>query len=302
MRDMNQVAAVVVTYNRLVLLQECIQALLGQTEPCDILIVDNASTDGTKEYIEELCRDHPSIRYQNTGANIGGAGGFNRGMRWAVEAGYAYVWVMDDDCLPCPDALERLMEAHALLGDRYGWLASQVLWTDGQECRMNRVKVKKGYVGGPAQERLGIRQARQATFVSLFLKARTIKMAGLPIREFFIWGDDIEYTRRIAVRANIPCFLVGRSKVIHAMKDNTGSNIATDAPERLSRYTYAFRNENYLYRQEGWKGVCYYLAKCGWNMVKILIRSKNYRGRRILLIIRSMLAGCAFRPKVEHIL
>ena len=40
-------AAVVVTYNRRDLLEQCLQALLGQTAPCTVLLVDNASTDGT---------------------------------------------------------------------------------------------------------------------------------------------------------------------------------------------------------------------------------------------------------------
>ena len=81
---MNKVAAVVVTYNRIELLKECLEALEKQNYPCDILVVDNASTDGTEEYISALINKYKNLYYQNTGANIGGAGGFNFGMRWAV--------------------------------------------------------------------------------------------------------------------------------------------------------------------------------------------------------------------------
>ena len=45
-----RIAAVVVTYNRLPLLQKCIESLLGQTADCDNLVVDNASADGTADY------------------------------------------------------------------------------------------------------------------------------------------------------------------------------------------------------------------------------------------------------------
>lgn len=298
---MNKVAAVVVTYNRIELLKECLGALEKQNYPCDILVVDNASTDETEKYISKIKNKYTNLYYKNTGANIGGAGGFNFGLRWSVEAGYEYVWVMDDDCLAYSDALQKLIEADDMLNGKYGWLASAVLWKDGHECKMNRVKLKKSFYEYLEYMQYGIVQAEQATFVSLFLKTKTIREAGLPIKEFFIWGDDIEYTRRISVRMHLPCFIAGRSKVIHAMKENTGSNIATDIPERIDRYKYAFRNECYLYRQEGWKGICYYFAKCGWNLLKIVLKSKNYKFKRIIVLIKSVLIGLMFNPRVESL-
>ena len=292
---MNKVAAVVVTYNRIELLKECIKALQQQIYTCDILIVDNASTDGTEEYINKIKKDYDNLHYKNTGDNIGGAGGFNFGMRWAVEAGYEY------DCLPYADALEKLIETDETLKGNYGWLASAVLWKDGHECKMNRVKLKKSFYEYLEYMQYGIVQAEQATFVSLFLKAETIKQVGLPIKEFFIWGDDIEFTRRITVRKKIPSYIAGQSKVIHAMKENTGSNIATDIPERIERYKYAFRNEGYLYRKEGWKGICYYFAKCGWNIIKVIKCAENYKIKRILLIFISVTKGLFFNPKIEYV-
>lgn len=299
---MNKVSAVVVTYNRIELLKECLNALIGQSYPCDILVVDNASTDGTDEYIQTIKSKYNNLYYKNTEANIGGAGGFNFGMRWAVEEGYEYVWVMDDDCLPYSDALQKLIEADGILKENYGWIASAVLWKDGHECKMNRVKLKKSFYEYLEYMQYGIVQAEQATFVSLFLKAKTIKEAGLPIKEFFIWGDDIEYTRRISVRMKLPCFIAGKSKVIHAMKENTGSNIATDIPERIDRYKYAFRNEAYLYRQEGWKGICYYFAKCSWNLLKIIISNNNEKIRRSYVLIKSVLIGIFFKSEIEYVL
>lgn len=141
---MNAAAAVVVTYNRMELLKQNIKKLLEQSYPCDILVVDNASTDGTDKAMLSM-EEAGMLLYRNTEANLGGAGGFNFGMRWAVEAGYSYIWVMDDDCLPSPDALEKLMEADKLLDGNYGWLSSVALWTDGRECKMNRQKLKKSF-------------------------------------------------------------------------------------------------------------------------------------------------------------
>lgn len=291
---MNQVAAVVVTYNRLELLKECLEKLLSQTTPCDVLIVDNASSDGTEAYIKNTYADNARIHYRNTGANIGGAGGFNVGMRWAVEAGYEFVWVMDDDCMPREDALEKLLDADRILQGNYGWLSSVVLWKDGHECKMNRPKYKSSKIGVT-----NIAEATQASFVSLFVSSITIVKYGLPIKEFFIWGDDIEYTRRIAIRNKLHCFIVRDSIVIHKMIFNCGSSIATDSLERLDRYILAYRNEFYLYKLEGIKGVMYYTLKILYNIAKIIL-SKN-KFLRLHAIIQGVIQGYRFNPKIEMI-
>ncbi len=298
MLQLGKIAAIVVTYNRKEMLKECVAAIRRQTVGCDILIVDNASTDGTAETVRSLTAGHSDIQYFNTGSNTGGAGGFNYGMRKAAECGYDYLWIMDDDCIPCTDSLEKLLVADRLLGgsDKYGFLSSRVLWKDGSDCLMNRQKFRKNT--DPVLPD-NIRPVTQATFVSLLFPASVVKKAGLPVKEFFIWGDDIEYTRRISVRMKIPSYMVEDSRVVHAMKENTGSNISDDVPERIDRYNYAFRNENYLYRQEGIKGFAYYMAKCGFNIMKILLKAKNNRLRRCGVIVRNMFAGLWFNPDIE---
>ena len=290
------VAAVVVTYNRLDLLRQCVEALRSQTEACDILVVNNASTDGTDQWLAA----QQDVNSRSTGSNIGGAGGFNYGMRWAVEAGYNYVWVMDDDTLPESDALEKLLEADHILNGEYGWLSSVALWTDGSECRMNRQKLKKSFYEYSPLMKHGLVQAVQATFVSLFLRSETIRRFGLPIKQYWIWGDDIEYTRRIAVRNEIPCFIAGQSRVVHAAKCNVGSNVALDDVERIDRYYYAFRNEAHLYRQEGIKGRAYCFAKRCRDLLRIL-RSGKPKLIRLRILLRGVWGGLFFTPQIELI-
>jgi len=71
-----KICAVVVTYNRRQKLAECIRSLLDQTVECDIIIVDNASTDGTRAYLYELgYSNHQCIRYLGLQENLGGSGG-----------------------------------------------------------------------------------------------------------------------------------------------------------------------------------------------------------------------------------
>lgn len=297
----NEIIAVVVTHNRCEMLKRCIAALQSQSHICDVLIVDNASTDSTEEWTIDCIKSTNNLYYINTGKNVGGAGGFNKGIRWAVAKEYAYVWIMDDDCIPCTDALEKLMQADIKLNGKYGFLSSVVLWTDGTECKMNRQKINKHYYENIHLFKDCIIQVEQATFVSLFLPVSVINKVGLPIKEFFIWGDDIEYTRRIAVRNNLSSYMVGNSMVIHVMKDNTGSSIATDDPERIDRYRYAFRNENYLYRQEGIKGFVYYIAKCGLNLLRILTKAKTHKVKRSSIVLGGMVKGLWFNPKIEKV-
>lgn len=105
------VAAVVVTFNRKQLLLETLRGLSRQTVPIGrIVLVDNASTDGTEELLEaEGWLDRDNVSYMKMSRNLGGAGGFERGMRLAYDAGYDWIWTMDDDVEPDHDALEVML-------------------------------------------------------------------------------------------------------------------------------------------------------------------------------------------------
>lgn len=303
MKSDNAVIAVVVTYNRLELLKECIEAIRAQEYKCDILVVDNNSSDGTVNWLKQYSEQNDRMYYQSLPENIGGAGGFNIGLKWAVEHGYEYAWIMDDDCIVKNESLSELMKADKILGGpkKYGFLASVVLWEDGKACFMNRPKVEKRFYKNISFIKYGMVQINQATFVSLLFPAKTVRKFGLPIRDYFIWGDDVEYTRRIAIRGKRNCYLVGKSEVIHKMKDNIGSDIAIDDISRLDRYRLSYRNENYTYRQHGFLGVCTYLARCINGIVRILLFSKDHRWIRIKSLFRGFLQGCFFNPKVEKV-
>ena len=292
-RPQNPTAAVVVTHNRIDLLRQCVAQLENQTCACDILIVDNASTDGTAQWLAS----QPDLHCRNTGANLGGAGGFNLGMRWAVEAGYDYVWVMDDDTLPHPDALEKLLEADRVLEGNYGWLSSVALWTDGNRCRMN-LQRKTPYREIEESDQTLVPSV-MASFVSLFLKRSTVAAFGLPISEFVIWSDDWEYTRRISMKTK--CYTIQDSQVIHAMKSNGVVNIATDTLDRLPRYRYFYRNDVYLYRREGLRGWVWLVAKDIWHFFQVVILSESQKRKRLNTILNGFWDGLSFQPDIETI-
>lgn len=305
---MNSTIAVIVTYNRLELLKEGIQALLAQSSSCDILIVDNASTDETSLWAATFAKTHDSVFYENTGANLGGAGGFNYGMRRGVEMGYRFVWIMDDDAIAQPDALEKLLAENDRLQDQnkpYGFLASVVYWTDGSLCEMNRQRTHTHYLQlDDVQKALmnhSLIPIETATFVSLLIPADTILKVGLPIKEFFIWSDDVEYTVRITIQNKMPAYIVPDSVIIHKTKNNAGSDIVMDDAERIDRYRYAIRNGNYAYRHYGIRHYCAYLYNLAKSWIMVWFRSKDHKLKRSCVIISSFWKGLFFHPKVEYV-
>jgi len=294
---LNKVVAVVVTYNRKELLKECIQALLNlEKETCDVLIIDNASTDNTKEYIEGFI-DSERVHYHCTEKNIGGAGGFRVGMEIAVQKGYSYVWIMDDDTIVQEDTLYHLMETDRALNGEYGFLSSIAYWTDGSLCNMNHQRVSMNKMleefDNPYEAVI------MATFVSFFVKADVIREVGLPISDFFIWADDLEYSRRISLK--YPCYAVPNSRVLHKMGSNAKVGIEQESSDRLWRYQYLYRNEVYVFGREGFKGYIYLFLRVALHGARVLFKAKDSKGQKLKVLLTSFLSGFSFRPKVEYV-
>lgn len=291
-----RVAAIVVTYNRKALLLECVECLLNQSvSDMDILIVDNASDDGTRQALRPLV-EAGRVLYENTGANLGGAGGFQYGLRIVARMGYEYAWIMDDDSMPAPTALQALLEAAEGLGE-FGYLSGMALWSDGSLCKMNVQRdLKLRNIADFSGERI---PSGAATFVSLLVPVRVVRRLGLPIGEFFIWADDLEYTRRISRR--YPCYVIPASVTVHKCATNNGGNISTDEPSRIERYRYAYRNEVYLYRREGARGIARLCLRTPLHILRVLTRSSGLRRARIRVILAGTLDGFSFRPQIEYV-
>ena len=320
---MHQTATVVVTYNRKKLLAECLEALLSQSAPCDLLIVDNASTDGTREYLEELrarCGEaataanmagsaaeaktvatsevaeiSPEIHIFHMEENLGGAGGFSFGIKKGVSLGYRYLWVMDDDCIPEKDALWALLRSAERHGDGFGFLASKVLYEDGETCEINMPKQgiyhKRSHPDQPEYP------CDFACFTSVLFPAEVVRAVGLPIREFFIWSDDWEYTRRIS--RQLPCYGVMDSVAVHKPASRKSCDIVSETGERLNRYPYIYRNDVFLYRREGLPGALYVLLRAVLHTVRVLLRSPGQRLQKCGIIWGSTIKGFGFRPGIE---
>jgi GT2 family glycosyltransferase len=220
-----RVCAIVLTFDRWPLLEACLLALRAQSRPPDeVLVVDNASTDDTAALVRER---FPEVLLRTLPENGGAAGGFHAGLAWGHERGHDWLWCMDDDTIPAPAALERLLAAADRAPGRPPLLlASRVEWTDGALHPMNRPIPRWRWTSEMALgAREGLLLVRNATWVSTLLRRECVDRFGLPQPHFFMWTEDIEYTSRILrddLGWHVPDSVVEhRTKTAHTALDDT---------------------------------------------------------------------------------
>ena len=291
-----RIASIIVTFNRSKLLIENIESMLKMDGDFDIFVIDNASTDDTNEVLKDYI-DNNKIKYVRLDNNIGGAGGFNFGIKYVTKLGYDYAYLVDDDVICNKDSLQKLVDyINTNKEKNIGFLSSKVLWKDDKLCNMNipkRTMMKK------IKDTSDIQRIQYATFVSILINIKAVKKLGLPIKEFFIWTDDFEYTRRIS--KCFECFYIPSSVVIHNCENNNGSNIVNTSVDRLDRFKYKYRNEQYVYKREGIKGRIYQFLKVWYHILKVIIKSKEMKKEKIKIIINSNKEGKHFNPKIEMV-
>ncbi len=273
-----KICAVVVTYNRKKLLEECLDAIINQTRKIDkIIIIDNASTDGTCELIENKYLKTGIVQYIKQKANLGGAGGFYEGFKEVRHQDFDFIWIMDDDTIPTNNALEGLLEANKILvshNEKVSFLASSVFALNGEPDNVPAISRKtsdNGNLNWYNYLQQGIVKIDIATFVSLLINCDAIKECGLPCRDYFIWGDDTEYTSRLTKYYG-NAFFVGNSKVIHKRANNKAFSIKNETDKkRLKNYHYLYRNTliNFRYYSGFKVAIKVYLHNTiqSWNII-----------------------------------
>jgi len=264
--EVRTVAAVVVTFDRLSLLQGLVARLREVDALGRILVVDNASTDGTGAWLAEAGVEHHTLA-----TNTGGAGGFHEGLKWAIEETDSdLVWLMDDDGLPDADCLDLLLQQQDL--DFWGPV---VVDEDAPDRLVFPIRLPGGtkVVHDLADVRRAADQGRLDGIVIPFngvLVTRTlVETIGYPRAEFFIWGDDHEYRLR-AEAAGARIATIVDATVRHPSVGSLGTPMMfgrttyNHSPSELKHYCMARNNTLNLLRYRGWVHVLLFWIKTVW--------------------------------------
>lgn len=245
------IGVVIVTYNRLSKLKKCLAAYETQTlSPNYILIIDNCSTDGTREYLDEWAK-HTSLHNPiiiHSPSNSGGSGGFYLGMQEAIKLSAEWIWVADDDAYPYPDCLKKIADAYGTLEEKeketVQALCCKVM--DNNGISINHRRCIKRFLGQVKEISLSPEKYNEPivdidifSFVGTVIRKKAIERVGLPYKEYFIFYDDTEYSFRLRNIGAVKC--VSDAVILH---DSLENSIA----RQNWKYYYLFRNKMYTYK------------------------------------------------------
>jgi rhamnopyranosyl-N-acetylglucosaminyl-diphospho-decaprenol beta-1,3/1,4-galactofuranosyltransferase len=298
--ERRRVLAVVVTFDRLTLLQRLLERLDTIDGLDEVLVVDNASTDGTSEWLASLepgaegADGHPERRVvaRTLATNTGGAGGFAEGLAWAVERGADLVWLMDDDGVPAPDCLDRLLAVpdHDFWGpvvvdeeapDR---LVFPIRLPGGTRVVHDIAAVETAAHGG-------LLEGIVIPFNGVLVTRALVERIGVPRAEFFIWGDDHEYRLR-AEAAGARIATVAGARFLHPSVGSLGTPMMfgrttyNHSPSDLKHYCMARNNLLNQRDYNGWPHALAFIVKTAW-----FYTFTRPSVRRLLLSARAMYAG-----------
>ena len=245
------IVAVIVTYNRKDLLNKVVDAVVNQSYPLrKILIIDNNSSDGTKESVTSKLSS--IVEYINTGGNLGGAGGFHFGFKEAEKYHYDYLWLMDDDLMPAHDCLENLLSTNPQ------GIVQPVRYNLDESCaELSPIRydlsnpLKLNPKGTPLKvyleknkysERLVNIEA--IPFEGPLISRKVVIEIGFPNPDFFIFCDDIEYAIK-SKRKGIPIVCDLRAKAYRLLVNNQGNDLLS------WKGYFMLRNLFYLHKNYG---------------------------------------------------
>lgn len=270
---MNKIGVVIVTYNRIEKLKKALDSYESQNrKPAYILVVDNGSTDGTANYIEDWMERQEEIQHKGIilKENLGGSGGYYKGLQFAKDLDAEWIWVADDDAYIALDGIEILEKWIERLKKKKVAAICGSVWRKGKIDTWHRRRViKKWY--GILEERVSEEEYKKDIFfITLFsyvgtaLSKEALIQAGLPNRDYFIAYDDSEHSYRIRKQGKICC--IPSIKIIHDTNLTTGFTWKT---------YYNIRNKIHAYIQHMGKKQA--ILQSGYYFIRYIFQKKKIR-------------------------
>jgi len=220
------VASVTMAFNSERVLARQMEALLRQTTPLqEIIVVDDASTDGT---VEMLARRFPQVTVLRMSSNVGVGGALEAGVKYAaLSQRHDWVWTFDDDSVPEDNALQTLLKGTGSLGEgapKIGMIAPLPFHAETGVC-YPPLLWRDGYVK-PSTELL----QRPMWFADLvfssgcMVRREVVEEVGLPRADFFMDFIDFEYCLRTRARG-YQIAVVNQCKLAHEVGNARSVNL-----------------------------------------------------------------------------
>jgi len=200
-------ALLVLNYNAMRYIGDCIDGLQCQT--CtnhEIIVIDNASTDGSAEYVATR---YPHVRLLRQSENLGVGAGFNAGIRLALAEGFAYIALFNPDIRLDPAWLAETMATFERQPQAQ-ICASMSLEADGKHVDSAGGAILNlqsgifgGYMGGVGVEDLppDLRKLDFPVFFGLLtamlVRREAFERCGLLAEDFFMYFEDIDFSWRV---------------------------------------------------------------------------------------------------------
>lgn len=219
MTDPRRLAVVVLNWNRREDTLRCLASLRGEVGPADaVIVVDNGSTDGSAAAVRAA---HAGVEVIENGANLGYAAGNNRGIRAALDRGFAWVLLLNNDAIVEPGALAALLafgEAHPEAG-----ALQPLLLTEGEPARVDSLGLlpRRSFGVGDAGQGLPAEAAPRepmaifgACGAGALFRAATLRETGLLDEDLFLLCEDLDLGFRVRA-AGAEAWLVPSARVRH---------------------------------------------------------------------------------------
>jgi len=189
---MTRILVIVVTYNGMRWIERCLNSLLQSSLVPDVFILDNDSKDGTADYIEE---HYPQMHLARCNYNSGFAGGNNIGFQYALEKGYDYVYLMNQDAWVLPDTLRTLVEIQQRHPE-FAVLSPMQKQADGEH--FNRAFGRDVVPAAiPVKGEPALSEVQYVMAAHWLMSRQCLERIGLFASLFPIFGNDDNYCQRI---------------------------------------------------------------------------------------------------------
>lgn len=273
------VAAVIVTHNRVELLEASLRQVANQegAEVAHVVVVDNGNDPAVRKLVEAVCgsRGH----YVGSATNLGGAGGFALGFLTALSLGADAIWCADDDGRPADaHVLATLQE----VAEREGLEEISPVVCNIEDPERLAFPLRQGLVWRRTLSELegSFLPGIASLFNGALISARAMEIIGVPDYRLFIRGDEVEYHRRL-VRSGLPFGTCLTCAYLHPdgsdeFKPILGGKMHTQYPDNEFKRYFTYRNRGYIMNQPGMRKLLpQEYARFGWFF---LVQKKDPKG------------------------